>query len=43
MNLNDIEAARRRPCMRRVNSEAYYTYVEKTDNPDESGPTKIAL
>jgi hypothetical protein len=36
--------------MRRVNSEAYYTYVEdpayagqEADNPDESGPTKIAL
>ncbi|KFO66911.1 hypothetical protein ER57_14115 [Smithella sp. SCADC] len=23
--------------------EAYYIYVEETDNPDESGPTKIAL
>jgi hypothetical protein len=23
--------------------EAYYTYVEESDNPDESGPTKIAL
>jgi len=29
--------------MRWVNSEAYYTYVEEADNPDESGPTKIAL
>jgi hypothetical protein len=23
--------------------EAYYTYVEEVDNPDESGPTKITL
>jgi hypothetical protein len=23
--------------------EAYYTYVEEADNPDASGPTKIAL
>ncbi|KUG21797.1 hypothetical protein ASZ90_008454 [hydrocarbon metagenome] len=23
--------------------EAYYIYVEEADNPDESGPTKIAL
>jgi len=23
--------------------EAYYTNVEEADNPDESGPTKIAL
>jgi hypothetical protein len=23
--------------------EAYYTYVEEANNPDESGPTKIAL
>jgi hypothetical protein len=23
--------------------EAYFTYFEETDNPDASGPTKIAL